>query len=288
MSRSQVLQEIRRLDPEKDCQRIVFLTVCHEFPFEWLRATKIGLFKAFCSPEFSGTLARTGAVVQRTENRDDNTVVLFIGLMEYGYDSPEGRAALRFINRQHQPYPISEDAYRYTYAAIVMEPIRFVKRFGWRQLDEKEKLAQFYFWREIARFMNVRHYFESLDELARFYEDFERREFRFAETNHTLAQALLDLRISQFPKPLRAPLATAMLSMFDDDILDMLGLPHPHPLGRALTVGMLKARAHIVRYLPPRKAPVMQTRLPHPSYPEGFSMERAVARTPRAEPLPPG
>jgi hypothetical protein len=157
-SRFKVLEEIRRLDPERDGQRIVFLTVYHEFPFEWLRATKIGLFKAFCSPEFSGTLARTGAVLQRTENRNDNTVVLFIGLMEYGYDSPEGRAALRFINRQHQPYPISEEAYRYTYAAIVMEPIRFVERFGWRPLDEHEQLAQFSFWREIARFMNVRHY----------------------------------------------------------------------------------------------------------------------------------
>jgi hypothetical protein len=32
---------------------------------------------------------------------------------------------------------------------------------------------------------------------------------------------------------------------------------------------------------------VMQTRLPHPTYPEGFSMDRAVAHTPRAQPLPP-
>ena len=41
---------------------------------------------------------------------------------------------------------------------------------GWRQLDEKEKLAQFYFWREIGRHMNVRNYFESLDELLKFLE----------------------------------------------------------------------------------------------------------------------
>jgi len=36
------LQEIRTLDPERDCRRIVFLTSFHEFPFDMTRALELG------------------------------------------------------------------------------------------------------------------------------------------------------------------------------------------------------------------------------------------------------
>jgi len=30
-------------------------------------------------------------------------------------------------------------------------------RFGWRPMMQHEKLAQFYFWRELGRYMNIRN-----------------------------------------------------------------------------------------------------------------------------------
>ena len=39
---------------------------------------------------------------------------------------------------------------------VVFEPIRWKARFGWRPLMETEKLAPFYFWREVGRRMAIK------------------------------------------------------------------------------------------------------------------------------------
>ncbi len=44
MSRYAIRDQIRRLDAEKDHQRIVFLSTCHDFPFDTTRALEFALF----------------------------------------------------------------------------------------------------------------------------------------------------------------------------------------------------------------------------------------------------
>jgi hypothetical protein len=53
MARTTILEEIRRLDPERDCQRIVFLSTCFDFPFDTTRALEFALFRSFASPSVS-------------------------------------------------------------------------------------------------------------------------------------------------------------------------------------------------------------------------------------------
>jgi 4a-hydroxytetrahydrobiopterin dehydratase len=50
MRESPWLREIRRLDPERDCRRIVFLNSFCEFPFDTTRALELAFFKTFASP----------------------------------------------------------------------------------------------------------------------------------------------------------------------------------------------------------------------------------------------
>ena len=50
-SRFAVLDEIRKLDPEKDHQRIVFLSTRYEFAFDTTRALEFALFRTFCVPD---------------------------------------------------------------------------------------------------------------------------------------------------------------------------------------------------------------------------------------------
>ena len=45
MSRLAILQEIEKLDPVKDHQRIVFLSCCYEFPFDTTRALEFAVFR---------------------------------------------------------------------------------------------------------------------------------------------------------------------------------------------------------------------------------------------------
>ena len=59
-----ILEEIRRLDPERDHQRIVFLSTCYEFPFDTTRALEFALFRTFCVPSIAALLDRTGEFQQ--------------------------------------------------------------------------------------------------------------------------------------------------------------------------------------------------------------------------------
>src|SRR5688500_2216569 len=98
---SRLLAEIRRLDPQRDHQRIVFLSTRLEFPFDTTRALEFALFRTFAVPSVSALLDQTQEFAQRPQRRYDDTDLLVSELMEHGYDSERGRRALRRINQLH-------------------------------------------------------------------------------------------------------------------------------------------------------------------------------------------
>ena len=84
MSRYAVLHAIERLDPEKDHQRIIFLSTCYDFPYDTTRALEFALFRTFCIPSISALLDRTGEFSQRPQKRYDDTDIIVSELLEWG------------------------------------------------------------------------------------------------------------------------------------------------------------------------------------------------------------
>src|SRR5436305_11121063 len=156
MPRRTILAEIRQLDPRRDDQRIVFLSTCYEFPFDTSRALELALFRTYCVPSISGLLDRTGEFARAPQRRYDDTDLIVSELMEWGYDSPRGRAALRRMNQIHGRFSIANSDFLYVLSTFIFEPIRWNARFGWRAMCEQENLALFAFWREVGRRMNIR------------------------------------------------------------------------------------------------------------------------------------
>jgi hypothetical protein len=269
-----ILREIRSLDPLTDHQRIAFLTSLHEFPWDTTRSLELALFRAFAVAKGTGLLAGTGEFTERTQKRYDDTVLILAEILEHGYDSDRGRAALRRMNQMHGRYPIPNDEFLYVLSTFVFEPIRWNERFGWRRLLREERLASFYFWREIARRMAIRDVPQDYESLERYYHDFARANYRFAPENQQLAVATRDLLLGWYlPRvlwPLGRPFVHAML---DDDLLAAVGLPRPHPAIRLLTEGAVRMRGRIVRLLPARRRPRLITRQRHPTYPNGYTIE---------------
>jgi len=74
MSRYAVFQAIQKLDPEKDHQRIVFLSSCYDFPFDTTRALEFALFRTFCVPSIAALLDRTGEFQKRPQKRGMTTL----------------------------------------------------------------------------------------------------------------------------------------------------------------------------------------------------------------------
>lgn len=274
MGHAAILAEIRSLDPVTDHQRIAFLTSLHEFPWDTTRSLELALFRAFAVAKGTTLLAGTGEFTERTQKRYDDTVLLLAEILEHGYDSSRGRSALRRINQMHGRYQIPNDEFLYVLSTFVFEPIRWNERFGWRPLLRQEKLASFYFWREIARRMAIRDVPESYEGMERYYDEFARKHYLFAPENLQLAVATRDLLLGwylpRFLRPIGRPFVHAML---DAQLLAAVGLPRPHPVIRWVTETAVRLRGRVAGRLPARQRPRLITAQRHPTYPKGYKIE---------------
>ncbi len=174
---SRYLREIRRLDPVADHSRIVYLDTCFEFPWDTTRSLELALFRTFAVPSVAGVLDASGEFGRAPQKRYDDTDLILSTIVEAGYDSDEGKRAIRRMNRIHGRFEISNDDFLYVLSSFVFEPIRWNARFGWRPLIETEKLATFEFWREVGRRMAIKEIPASYAELERYNEEYERRAF---------------------------------------------------------------------------------------------------------------
>jgi hypothetical protein len=270
---SRYLREIERLDPVADHQRIVYLDTCFEFPFDTTRSLELALFRTFAVPSVAALLDSTGEFAQRAQKRYDDTDLILSTIVEHGYDSPEGRRAVRRMNRIHGRFRITNDDFLYVLSSFVYEPIRWNARFGWRRLIETERLATFHFWRAVGRLMAIRDIPEEYGELERFNVEYERRHFRRTPEAERVGLATRDMFLAWFPglpKRLGAP---AIYALMDDRLLDAFGFPRPSRAVRAAVERALRARARVVATLPARRRARMRTARQTRTYGRRWNLE---------------
>jgi hypothetical protein len=277
VSRSRVLDEIRRLDPERDHHRICYLSTCYDFPWDTTRSLELALFRTFCVPRMTEIMVGTGEFVRRAQKRYDDTVLILAELQEWGYDSERGRTAQRIMNRLHGLYPIRNQDFLYVLSTFVYEPIRWNARFGWRPLVEQEKHATFHYWRAVGTRVGIKAIPATYEEFERFNIQYERAEFRFAESNRIIADATKAVFRSWFPAAMRPLVDQAIYALLDEPVLDAFGYPHPRPAMRRLVESGLKLRAHTLRFFPRRRKPRLLTQRRHRTYPHGYRVEELGA-----------
>lgn len=269
---SPALAEILTLEPERDHERIVLLSMRQDFPFDSTRALELALFRTYCSPRISALLDRSGEFARDAQQRYDDTDILVSELMERGYDSPRGRDSLRRMNQLHARFDIPNDDYLYVLSTFVLEPIRWNARFGWRRLTDIELRAYFCFWREIGRRMGIRDIPPDLEAFEKFSRDYEREHFRFAQSNANIAGYTLEMLAGWFPRPLRPFARQSMYALMDEPMRVAFGFPHPWPLVRTVMRLTMGLRATALRCLPKRKSPSLRTEMKHRKYPQGYQI----------------
>ncbi len=280
MSRYRILEQIKTLHPERDDERIAFLSSAFDFPFDTRRAYELALVRTFCVPRSSRLLVATRELTERTQKRYDDTVILISTIGSHGYSSDLGARAIRRMNQLHGRYKIPNDEFLYVLSTFIYEPIRWNARFGWRPLHEHEKQAGFYFWREVGRRMGLHDLPESYEAFEAYNVAYEREHFAYSPNNQLLADATLDLFVSWvlpkwLPKTVRRPLAEvgkdAAASLMDAPMRGALGLPAPRPWIEKVIFKSLRHRALAQLALPPRRTPY--TLPPTRTYPEGVDLE---------------
>jgi hypothetical protein len=273
MRSSPWLDEILGLDPLRDHKRIVYLDTCFEFPFDTTRSLEFALFRTFAVPSIGGLLDQTGEFAQRAQKRYDDTDLILSTLVEEGYDSELGKRAIRRMNQIHGRFEISNDDFLYVLSTFVFEPIRWNERFGWRRLVEQERLATFFYWREVGRRMAIRELPERYDEFERFNVEYERERFASTPASRRVGLATRDMFLAWFPWVPKGFGAPALYAVMDDRLLDAFGFPRPQPFLRRAVEIALRARAQAVRLLPPRRGPRLRTTQRRRSYPRGWRLE---------------
>jgi len=271
--RSVYLDEIRRLDPDRDHKRIVHLDVCYEFPFDTTRSLEFALFRTYAVPSIGALLDSTGEFGNRPQKRYDDTDLIISAMLEHGYDSELGRSALKRMNQIHGRFQISNDDFKYVLSTLVFEPIRWNARFGWRKMVEQERLALFNTWREIGRRMAIKDIPAQYAEFERFNVEYEREQFRLTEASARVGAATRDLFLSWFPFVPRRIGEQSIYALIDERLLDAFGFPHPSPLMRRLVESGLRARSRALRLLPPRRKPRLRTEMRPRSYRDGYRIE---------------
>lgn len=267
-------QRIQNLNPECDHQQIVHRLVCYDFPFDTTRALEFALFRTYCVPSISGLLDRTGEFARCPQKRYDDTDIIVSELMEWGYDSERGAAALARMNRIHGHFQISNDDFRYVLSTFVFEPIRWNARFGWRQMCAEERLAFFHFWRAVGTRMGIRDIPDQYESFERFNVETERARFACVESNARVGTATRELFASWFPRWTRPLVRRVIHAMLDEPVRAAFGFPKASPALRATVTALMRVRALALRIWPKRRTPRLRTQMAHRSYPTGYQLNR--------------
>ncbi|WP_093797415.1 oxygenase MpaB family protein [Streptomyces sp. Wb2n-11] len=273
MNRYDRLREIRRLDPEKDFLEIYRLTATYEFPWDHTRALELALYRTYAVPGIGRLLAETAELTDRSQKRYDDTALLLDTVVEHGFDTEDGRTAIRRINQMHRSYAISNDDMRYVLCTFVVVPKRWIDSYGWRRLSDHELRASAAYYRTLGRHMGIKDIPQSYEEFERCLDTYEAQHFGWDEGARRVSDATLALMASWYPRPLAPLVRGASLALLDDTLLRTFRYDTPSPAARALVRGALRLRARAVRLMPPRSTPHYARQNPEiKSYPGGYTV----------------
>ena len=270
MSRFAILREIERLDPERDCQRILHLSFGYEFAWDSTRALEVALYRTYCVPSISRLLDRTGEFYAHTQRRYDDTALLVGEMCQWGFEGGRGREALARMNWVHSHFRIDNNDYLYVLSTFIYEPLRWIDRFGWRRTCRNEQLAYYHFWRQVGTRMGIRDIPPSYESFEAWATDYERANFRFAESNRKIGTATRDLFASWYPRLLAPVVHYSIYALLDHAMLAAFGFPRPLPLSRPVVSGTLRLRGWLVRWLPARRTPNFVTVRQNRTWPKGY------------------
>lgn len=276
MQRFDWVRRIEALDPERDFTEIYRITGAHEFPWDLNQSLSFALFRTYAVPSIGRLLASTGEFTERVQKRYDDTGLILDAIIEHGFGSPQGRAAIRRMNRMHGAYSISNDDFRYVLCTFVVVPIRWIARFGWRDLTETERVASANYYRELGRHMGIKGIPATHQEFAELMDAYEAEHFGFDAGARAVADSTLDL-FTTFPPNHLAPAAVVRrfaLGLMDDPLRAAFGYPRISRAEQAVAAAGVWARGRVVRFLPPRREPKFARMLPNiRSYPDGYEID---------------
>ncbi len=273
MERLRRFHSIQQLDPIQDTWEICRQLVGYEFPWDITRALELALFRTFCVPSIALLLDRSAEFHHRPQKRYDDTGLMISLILKWGYDTPQGQQVIQRMNRIHGHFPIRNADFLYVLSTFIYEPIRWIERFGWRQLTSVEKQALFHFWYRVGQQMQIQEIPDSYGSFECYNLEYEERHFQYNSANQRVGESTFNLFLSWFPRPVQPLVHPFIYGIMDDRMIKAFGFPPPQPWKRHLLAQLLRSRGHLLRYLPPCNSPKYYSDEPQRSYPQGYHLK---------------
>jgi hypothetical protein len=109
--------------------------------------------------------------------------------------------------------------------------------------------------------------YAAFEEWSRAYE---RRHFRFAESNRRVGSSTRDLFTRWFPRVFTPVIRYSIYAMLDDEMIAAFGFPKPLPFTRGLLRCSLRMRGRAAGWLSPLREPHFFTDDRNRTHPEGY------------------
>lgn len=269
-NRVERVKAIAALNPEESFEEIARHLYVYEFSWDIERSLEFALFRTYAVPSISGLLAKTGEFETRPRKRYDDTELTLAETIEHGLDSPDGQRSIARMNAMHGRFRINNADMLYVLSTFICEPIRWLDRFGRRPMTDREQRAWFLYYCGLGQRMGITDIHADLDTMMLWNAAYEADNFRFSQTNQRISEATIKLLLGFYlPSWLYWAGRPAVRALLDPPLLDSMGFrPVPAWFSR-LTLGALRTRAAVLRWLPLRRKPRLLTQLPRPTYPEG-------------------
>ena len=262
-------------------QETVVRVRCVDFPWDMTRALELALFRTFASPRIGGLLCATGEFTTGAQRRYDDTDLLLSEIVENGYESERGRRAIARMNEIHARFRIRNDDFLYVLSTFVLEPFRWIERYGWRDLTEPERDAWFRFWMAVGKRMGIGGVPDAFAVLSDYSTAYEREHFQLTQATEEVARRVIDLFASWYPAPTRPVVREAIRALLDPPLLAAIGLTEAPGWRQSAVLRALRLRAAMVRALPRRTRPVLRCLIERRHLPGGYEIEALGPPPPR-------
>lgn len=268
--------ELAERDPETDWEEIYRRLVLWEFTAEARSGFQVALYRPQAVPRMASVLAGTGHLRADPARRMVDTGIVILELIHGGPDSERGRRMVRMLRVLHDRPDILQEDLTYVLNALVVVPVRFIEKVGWRPLASAEKTAAWRWWHELGQRMGIAHLPASYEEAEQELERYEAQHLAPSDDGRQLTGLILATFAEWVPWPLSSRLGQVTSALIDDPPFSRaIGLEPARLPARTLVRVVQSLRRLQQRLSPPaREAGFAPGQAVGSVYPTGYDLDR--------------
>jgi hypothetical protein len=235
----------------KQAQEIMRLPLLYDHPFLFAFGTQWALVKSYGIASGTPLLVKTRQLAdpRKVGKRAEDTGVFISELLCGDMDSQRGRLVFSKLNWLHNCYDIAEGDFVHTLALFVLEPQRWIDRFGWRPLTKLERVAHLVYWREIGHRMGFGGIPATLEDLEAWKAEYEKTNLYYIPENRIVTDATVDLFLRSTPKFMHGFMRAVFVAFIDEKkVRDALGYGDPSTWAVVFTTVFFKLRGFVLRH----------------------------------------